>query len=154
MKKSIAYIGAFFMSALAFAQVSKNDNVNKTASRKVLNDDLKNVSPDTDAEVKSGQEKMSYHQKTSSKQSEYIKISDQSDGDNKTSVIQKGKEKSISPIEETITQKGNGKAFSTTEKQHYTIKMSNSNKMINDTIQKTSSSSNNFMKITDIKGEK
>jgi hypothetical protein len=36
MKKSIAFIGAMFMSVFAFAQVRKNENTNRTLSRKVM----------------------------------------------------------------------------------------------------------------------
>lgn len=63
MKKTIALIGAFFMGALAFAQVSKNDTINKTASRKVMSNDLKNMPPDADNEVESDAIKRGYNQK-------------------------------------------------------------------------------------------
>ena len=63
------------MGALAFAQVSKNDTINKTASRKVMSNDLKNMPSDADNEVKSDAIKRGYNQKTSSQQNGYMKIS-------------------------------------------------------------------------------
>ena len=126
------------MGALAFAQVSKTDTINKTASRKVLINDMKNIPPDTEPETKSGEIKGNYHQKIKSEQNGYIKISDQSARNAKGSVTQKGREGKVS----------------TTEKQNHTIKMSNSNKTVLDTIQKTAKSSDYFLKITDVKGEK
>jgi len=126
------------MGALAFAQVSKTDTINKTASRKVLNNDMKNIPPDTEPETKSGKIKGNYHQKMKAEQNVHIKISDQSARNAKGSVTQKGREGKVS----------------TTEKQNQTMKMSNSNKTGLDTIQKTAKSSDYFLKITDVKGEK
>lgn len=154
MKKTIALIGAFFMGALAFAQVSKNDTINKTASRKVMSNDLKNRPPDADNEVESDAIKRGYNQKTSSQQNGYMKISDQTSQSSKATVIQKGKSSATSMSDETITQKGREGKMTTTEKQHYTIKMSNADKkVVKDSISKPTKSSDTFIKISDVKGE-
>ena len=80
MKKMLSFIGALFLGSAAFAQGSKTDSVNKTVSRKVLADDVKNLPADA------------------------------TNGEIRGTVTQKGKEK-----------------ISATEKQHYTIKLSNAN---------------------------
>jgi hypothetical protein len=90
MKKSIAFIGALFMGSIAFAQVSKNDNTNKTASRKVLDADVKDLPTDPDANVKTGEIKGEYHQKMKGEESNYLKVSDNNARGIKGSVTQKG----------------------------------------------------------------
>ena len=155
MKKSIAFIGAFFMGALAFAQVSKTDTINKTASRKVLNNDMKNIPPDAEPEAQSGEIKGNFHQKMKVEQNVHIKISDQSARDIKGSITQKGRDRKLSTTsDESIPQKGREGKLSTTEKQNFTVKMTNADKKVaKDTIQKTAKSSDIFLKITDVKGE-
>lgn len=64
------------MSSIAFAQVSKNDNTNKTASRKVLDADVKDLPADPDAITKTGEIKGEYHQKMKGEESNYFKVSD------------------------------------------------------------------------------
>ena len=124
------------MGALAFAQVSKTDTINKTASRKVLNNDMKNVPPDTESEAQSDKIKGSFHQKMKSEQNTYIKISDESARVIKGSVTQKGRINNALTPDESITQKGREGKVSTTEKQNYTIKTSSSNKTPVDIVKK------------------
>jgi hypothetical protein len=69
MKKSIAFIGAMFMSAIAFAQVSKNDNTNNTASRKVMDADVKDLPKDPEETLSTAEIKGEYHQKMKANQS-------------------------------------------------------------------------------------
>ncbi len=54
MKKSIAFLGALLFGSVTFAQVSKNDATNKTSSRKVSTDDVKNLPPN-DENAESGE---------------------------------------------------------------------------------------------------
>jgi hypothetical protein len=68
MKKSIAFIGAMFMSAITFAQVNKNDNTNKTPSRKVIDADVKDLAPDPETNASTGEIKGEYHQKIKGEQ--------------------------------------------------------------------------------------
>ena len=75
-----------FLGSAAFAQVSKTDSTNKTASRKVVAEDVKNLPED--------------NSKPNAKE-----------GDIKGSVTQKGREGKVT----------------TTEKQHYTVKLTNAN---------------------------
>lgn len=100
------------MSSIAFAQVSKKDTINKSPSRKVLNNDLKNLPPDTEVNSTSGNLKGNYHQKIKGEESNFLKVSDNN----------------AREIKGSVTQKGKGNDAMTTEKQHYTIKMSNANK--------------------------
>jgi len=46
MKKTFSLIGALFLGASAFAQVSKTDSTNKTGSRKVTAGDVKDLPAD------------------------------------------------------------------------------------------------------------
>ncbi|NDP26808.1 MAG: hypothetical protein GZ087_05190 [Flavobacterium sp.] len=81
MKKSIAFIGALFMGSIAFAQVSKNDNTNKTASRKVLDADVKDLPSDPEANTKTGEIK--------GEESNYLKVTDNTSSKIKGSITQK-----------------------------------------------------------------
>lgn len=54
MKKMFSFIGALFLGSAAFAQVSKTDSTNKTVSRKVTTEDVKNLPADSAANAKSG----------------------------------------------------------------------------------------------------
>jgi hypothetical protein len=81
MKKSIAFIGALFMGSIAFAQISKNDNTNKTASRKVLDADVKDLPQDPDANAKTGGIK--------GEESNYLKVTDNNAREIKGSSTQK-----------------------------------------------------------------
>ena len=46
MKKICSWMGALFLGSAAFAQVSKTDSTNKTVSRKVLTEDVKDLPAD------------------------------------------------------------------------------------------------------------
>ncbi len=107
------------MSSIAFAQVSKKDTINKSPSRKVLNEDIKNLPPDTEANETSSYLKGNYHQKIKGEESNFLKVSDNNAREIKGSVTQKGKSNDVM----------------TTEKQHYTIKMTNANKQADATEQ-------------------
>ncbi|MCI4442634.1 MAG: hypothetical protein JHC39_03930 [Lentimicrobium sp.] len=89
MKKSIAFIGALFMGSIAFAQVSKNDNTNKTASRKVLDADVKDLPTDPDANVKTGEIKGNSF-KHKGEDSDFMKVTDNNSREIKGSSTQKG----------------------------------------------------------------
>jgi hypothetical protein len=141
MKKSIAFLGALFMSSIAFAQVSKNENTNKTAARKVLDTDVKDLPPDPEANATTSKIK-GYHQKMSATDGIPIKISDDSAGKIKGS---------------TTVQKGNGNKSAadpylkvTSEKKsnasdNSTIKVSGT--------QAEKSSSDPYLKVTSTKKE-
>lgn len=132
MKKSIAFLGALLFGSVTFGQVTKNDSIKKPSSRKVSADDLKNLPVDSenssiDGHIKGKTLENNQQFQTSEKHPrEFIKhASDASAGKGsniKGSVTQKGKDGII------VTEKmgGDGKA-TTTEKQHYTIKMTNAN---------------------------
>ncbi len=100
------------MSSIAFAQVSKKDTINKSPSRKVLNNDLKNLPPEEETNTNSGGLKANYHQKIKGEESSFQKVSDNN----------------AREIKGTITQKGKVNDAMTTEKQNFTIKMSNTGK--------------------------
>jgi hypothetical protein len=89
MKKSIAFIGALFMGSIAFAQVNKNDDTNKTTSRKVLDADVKDLPPDPEANAKTGEIKGEYHQKMKG-ESNFLKVTDNNSREIKGSSTQKG----------------------------------------------------------------
>ena len=140
MKKSIAFIGAMFMSAIAFAQVSKNDNTNKTASRKVLDADVKDLSPDPEADAKTGEIKGEYHQKMKGEQSNYLKVSDNNAREIKASSTQKtsGSRSAADPymkvsaekkstVSDDITIKGSGTQVEKTAADPY-LKVSSEKK--------------------------
>lgn len=102
MKKLIAFIGALFLGSASFAQVSKTDSINKKLSRKVLTSDVDKLPVEADGNANDSYIKGSVHQK-----------------------IRGGQSRSKSDeIKETMTEKSSAKVI-TTEKQHYTIKMSN-----------------------------
>ncbi|MBX9806251.1 MAG: hypothetical protein K2X95_00465 [Flavobacteriaceae bacterium] len=142
MKKSIAFIGALFMGSIAFAQVSKNDNTNKTASRKVLDADVKDLPTDPDANVKTGEIKGEYHQKMKGEESNYLKVSDNTSKVKGAGITQKGNSsKSAADPYLKVTSEKKSAAL-----DNPTIKVSGT--------QNQNTSSGNFMKITDVKGEK
>ena len=87
------------MSSIAFAQVSKKDTINKSPSRKVLNNDLKNLPPDTEVKAASGYLKGNYHQKIKGEESNFLKVSDNNAREIKGSVTQKGKVESEAAAE-------------------------------------------------------
>ena len=162
MKKSIALLGALFMSSIAFAQVSKNDNTNKTAARKVLDTDVKDLPPDPEADATS-KVKGGYQQKVKGNQSFEMSKRNTIKGTS----TQKTADASIGTI------KGESASF---EKQTSGIQKSNENRTTTDPYLKVTSekkstdsgntvikaagtesqsgSSLNFTKIGDIKGEK
>lgn len=192
MKKSIAFLGALLFGSVTFGQVTKNDSINKSTSRKVSSEDMKKFPEDiestTNAEGIKGESKHKGDQNASIqkggiyKNSEIQKSSDNSAG--------KGARKGEAAYEKQSPkgQKNSDINTTTTEKQHYTIKMNTaSKKTVEDgvepgvikenagTTQKkqdihlkmptekvakdpvttpTTGTSDQFIKITDIKGEK
>lgn len=86
------------MGAFAFAQVSKTDTINKTAVRKVLNNDIKNVPQDAETKKNIGNIKWNGDKKTSENSNGYLKMTNQVAQPNGESVIQKGKESSVSGV--------------------------------------------------------
>ena len=54
MKKIFSFVGALFLGSAAFAQVSKTDSTNKTTSRKVLVNDVKDLPEEASPEAKTG----------------------------------------------------------------------------------------------------
>jgi hypothetical protein len=186
MKKSIAFIGAMFMSAITFAQVNKNDNTNKTPSRKVIDADVKDLPPDPEANVQIGEikgqslekhkgdENAAMHKGGTYKESNIHKSSDASAGtgtikveafdakhprdykkpsDNKSTSIQKGGSAIKSNGSETQAEKTSSDPYLkvTSEKKSTILEKTT----IKDSgTQNQNASSGNFMKITDVKGEK
>lgn len=115
MKKSIAFLGALLFGSVTFAQVNKNDTINKTGSRKVSADDLKQFPTETETtEIGHIKIKGERDIKGESQKSEFLKISPDNAAKIKGSVTQKGS--------------SDASAGSTFEKQHYTIKLTNANK--------------------------
>ena len=116
MKKSIAFLGALLFGSVTFAQVNKNDTINKSSSRKVSADDLKKLPPETE---------------TTEKSSIYMKLGDIK-GERGIKTEKHSSDASAgtaSRIKGSVTQKGNASENAkTTEKQHYTIKLTNANK--------------------------
>lgn len=157
MKKSIAFIGAMFMSAIAFAQVSKNDNTNKTTSRKVMDADVKDLPKDPEENLSTGEIKGEYHQKIRENQSSVsekmgtIKASDES------SDYLKGKNNKMEKHTYKMTETQNKSASSGTH-----IKMTPEKKSTatgNASIKAAGTESQdgtslNHLKIGEIKGEK
>ena len=151
MKKSIAFIGAFFMGALAFAQVSKTDTINKTASRKVSSDDLKKFPVDTETDSAPGHMKVELSTTGDDKNGYIRKLPSNSGVSEKHTTFEKQTsfEKQTpdasagkgSTIKGSVTQKGRtAESISPTEKAHYTVKMTNANnKTQSADIQKTGS---------------
>lgn len=101
--------------SVTFAQVSKNDTINKPSSRKVSPEDLKNLPPETET-AKMGYLKIKGEKtiKGENQKSDYLKVSPES----------------VSSGKAILTQKGRGESAITTEKQHYTIKMTNADKKV------------------------
>lgn len=131
MKKLIAFIGALFLGSASFAQVSKTDSINKKPIRKVFTNDVEKLPVEADVNANDGYIKGSVHQKIRGDRSR-----GKSDG-----------------IKETMTQKGSAKVI-TTEKQHYTIKMSNgANKVKIDSTTENDKTSDYHLKIPSQKKE-
>lgn len=69
MKKMFSLIGTLFLGSAAFAQVSKTDSANKTISRKVLVEDVKDLPADAKSSgikagaIQKGREKISVAEK-------------------------------------------------------------------------------------------
>ena len=131
MKKSIAFLGALLFGSVTFAQVTKNDSINKPSGRKVSAEDMKKFPVDAETTIHTGGikgetlEKHKGEQTDIGKSNMYLKYertekhaSDASAGAGASSEV-KG----------TVTQKGKGvESAVATEKQHYTIKLTNANK--------------------------
>ncbi len=135
MKKSIAFLGALLFGSVTFGQVTKNDSIKKPSSRKVSADDLKNLPVDAESTIIDAHfkgktlEKHKGDDAISQQSDTHIKFartekhtSDSSVVSKINGVTQKGKDGII------VTEKMGGDASAkTTEKQHYTIKMTNAN---------------------------
>ena len=131
MKKSIAFLGALLFGSVTFGQVTKNDTIKKPSSRKVSTDDMKKFPEDTDIESESGKIKGELSSARDGKKEDFRKITFK--GSNSTFEKQRGFEKHSSDnsagksgeIKGSVTQKGReGKtSVPTTEKQHYTVKI-------------------------------
>lgn len=132
MKKSIAFLGALLFGSVTFGQVTKNDSINKSTSRKVSAEDMKKFPEDiestTNAEAIKGESKhksdnsASIHKGGTYKNSSMQKSSDASAG--------KGAKKGEAAYEKQ-SPKGQDEISiksTTTEKQHYTVKLTNANK--------------------------
>ncbi|WP_310377660.1 hypothetical protein [Flavobacterium sp.] len=141
MKKSIAFLGALLFGSVTFAQVNKNDTINKTGSRKVSAEDLKKLPPETE---------------TTEKSSIYMKISDIK-GERGISTEKHSSDASAgtgSKIKGSVTQKMNvSESAKTTEKQHYTIKMNNAAKVANDSVAPKTKSTDIHLKMPNKKKE-
>lgn len=166
MKKSIAFLGALLFGSVTFGQVTKNDSIKKPSSRKVSTEDLKSFPEDEDTEITTSPrgikgESLEKH------------TSDASASKLKGSVIQKGKSNVSVPTtfeKQHYTVKlsnANQKAsvdakeqVETTEKAVTTQKKHISNvkwtagKVVKDSLPTPSTTSNHYIKIGDIKGEK
>ena len=127
------------MGSIAFAQVSKKDDINKSVSRKVLNTDLKDLPADPEVNVEKGVIKGNSNQKMKGEESNFIKISDN------TSHIIKG----------SSTQKDSGSKAAVPQTEDFTIKMSSSeNKTIKTSgTQSEKSSADPYLKVTATKKE-
>lgn len=99
MKKSIAFLSALLFGSVTFAQVTKNENTNKSPSRKVSAQDIKKFPKDAETKATSDVIKGKPSEKRTIKA---------------TVAREKGRE--------SILQKGKGKV-TTTEKKHYTVKL-------------------------------
>lgn len=129
MKKSIAFLGALLFGSVTFAQVTKNENTNKPSSRKVSAEDLKKFPEDTETTTNTGGIKGELLEKHRGEQ--------MNEGKSKTYLKYERTEKhasdasagASSDVKGTVTQKGKGvESTTTTEKQHYTIKLTNATK--------------------------
>lgn len=177
MKKSIAFLGALLFGSVTFAQVNKNDTINKSSSRKVSADDLKKLPPETETIEKSsiymklGDIKGERGIKMESQKSDYIKVSPDNAARIKGGVIQKGRESKvlvktpeklnsddttnpISNFKGGAIQKANAdKSSITTEKQHYTIKMNKAAKAAQDSVAPKAKSTDIHLKMPTKKEE-
>lgn len=182
MKKSIAFLGALLFGSVTFGQVTKNDSIKKPSSRKVSADDMKKFPEDSENSSVDGNIKQeSTH--TNLKFYRPSKQSSDASAGTTSSVIQKGRENKIlvrTPEKQTsdntanpisnfkggAIQKANAdkSAIKTTEKMHYTVKMTNASKnetvgstdgqvLVDSTATQSTKASDVFIKIGDIKGE-
>lgn len=150
------------MGSITFAQVSKNVNTSKTPSRKVIDADVKNLPTDPESNIQIGEIKGESLEKHRGDESAAI----HKGGTFKGSSIQKSSDASAGTGTikgEVVYEKQSGKGQknsetipTTTQKRDFTIKSNGSeNKTIKGSgTQSQSSSSLNFTKIGDIKGEK
>lgn len=144
MKKSIAFLGALLFGSVTFAQVNKNDTINKPSSRKVSAEDLKKLPPETETSEKSsiflkiGDIKGEKTIKGESQKSDYLKVSP----DNSSRI--KG---------ENMTIKGKGNDATTTEKKHVGNIKWTPGKVAKDSSEQKTKSSDMFMKMSSKKKE-
>lgn len=181
MKKSIAFLGALLFGSVTFGQVTKNDTIKKPTARKVSSDDMKKFPADSETASNPDYMKLESTQKHLKYTPGEKHSSDASAGKGASEKIRGG------------TQKGaTAGSPATTEKMHYTVKLTNANassvnfkeksdstepevikekggtnqnkqdthikiagdKVAKDPVTPTSGASNQFLKITDVKGEK
>ncbi len=185
MKKSIAFLGALLFGSITFGQVTKNDSIKKPSSRKVSADDLKNLPVDTETSEKTSNNNPPigtlWNGKDNPPKGRENKI---------MAVGEKQDAKSTSKhLKGGMIQKGKSlEGAAATEKQHYTVKLTNANNKASasgdepgvikegaTTTQKkhvsnikwsgdkvaedpkptsTPATTDTFLKITDVKGEK
>lgn len=118
MKKSIAFLGALLFGSITFGQVTKNDDTNKSSSRKVSPEDIKKFPDDSESSTTIEGIKGKKVDEASKMHIKYTASEKQSS--NATTTTKLGGE---------VIQKGRGNENSAvTEKQHYTIKLSNADK--------------------------
>ena len=144
MKKSIAFLGALLFGSVTFGQVTKNDTIKKPTSRKVSSEDLKKFPEDTQIDSEAGHIKGELSSARDGKKEDFRKITFKASSSESKSTFEKHSpfEKQAvlekhtndasagtsSKIKGSVTQKGRSNTSGTvTEKQHYTIKMTNAN---------------------------
>lgn len=174
MKKSIAFLGALLFGSVTFGQVTKNDSIKKPSSRKVSTEDLKNFPEDEDVETATSIGEIKG--KSLEKHSTFEKhTSDASASKFKGGVTQKGKNvggEAVTTFEkqhytiklsnankkaedETKEEKANPENAVATQKKHISNVKWTAGKAVKDSVPTpTSTTSNQFIKIGDIKGEK
>lgn len=175
MKKSIAFLGALLFGSVTFGQVTKNDSIKKPSSRKVSTEDLKNFTEDEDVETatstgeikgKSLEKHSTFEKHTSdASASKFIKGGVTQKGKNVGSDAATTFEKQHYTIklsnankkaeDETKEEKANPENAVTTRKKHISNVKWTAVKAVKDSLPTpTSTTSNHYIKIGDIKGEK
>jgi hypothetical protein len=117
MKKSIAFLGALLFGSVTFGQVTKNDSIKKPSSRKVSSEDLKKFPEDAETVSNPDYMKLESTQK-------HIKYTRTEKNTSETSA--KNGEIALEKVPSKGQKNTNSKP-TTTEKQHYTVKLTNAN---------------------------
>jgi hypothetical protein len=173
MKKSIAFLGALLFGSVTFGQVTKNDTIKKPTARKVSSDDMKKFADDSETTSGAAQTKMKTSEKHSSDASAGKGASEKIRGGTQKGATAGGpattekmhffgkvtnanarsvnfKEKSDGTEPEVIKEKGGA----IQNKQDIHIKMAGDKVAKDPVTPTTTGASNQFLKITDVKGEK